>query len=64
MTPAQLQRFRARLKASRQPIERSPWSNYAHPRGWNDCLDFVERTIRDITGEAATAEAYIEGRKA
>lgn len=61
MTPAQLQRLRARLAANRA---RLPSSFDARSHAWNDCLDFVERTIRDITGEAATAEAYIEGRKA
>jgi hypothetical protein len=65
VTPAQLKRFRDHIAANRQPIDRHPWSRHEHPRGWNDALDFVERTIREVTGEEmATADAYIEGRKA
>ena len=62
MTPAQLTRFRAHLAANRQPIHRG--EQYAHPRGWNDALDFVERSLAAVLGEQPTAEAYIEGRKA
>lgn len=51
MTPAQLAELRTRLATNRQPVERGPWSRYEHPRGWNDALDFVERTIKDVLGE-------------
>lgn len=64
MTPAQLARFRAHLAANRQPVERHPWANNIHPRGWNDALDFVERSLKEVLGEQPTAEAFIEGRKA
>ena len=51
MTPDQLATFRHRLASARQPVERSPWSQHIHPRAWNDCLDFVERQLRDVLGE-------------
>lgn len=51
MTPDQLQQLRETIAANRQPVDRSPWSRHEHPRGWNDALDFVERTIKDILGE-------------
>ena len=54
MTPAQLTTFRQRLAANRQPEYRG--QQYAHPRGWNDALDFVERTLRDVLGEPARTE--------
>ncbi|MBR0871179.1 hypothetical protein JQ633_12480 [Bradyrhizobium tropiciagri] len=53
MTPDQLTNFRCRLASNRQPVERG--QQYAHPRGWNDALDFVERTLRDVLGEPAPA---------
>lgn len=49
MTPGQLQQLRDVLAANRQPAERG--DRYAFPRGWNECLDFVERTMRDVLGE-------------
>jgi uncharacterized protein YegP (UPF0339 family) len=49
MTPDQLTQFRAALQANRQPITRT--EQYAHPRGWNDALDFVERTLKEMLGE-------------
>ncbi len=51
MTPDQLNQLRERLAQNRQPVERGPWARYEHPRGWNDALDFVERSIKDILGE-------------
>lgn len=46
-------RLRERMQQNRQPVERSPWSNYDHPRGWNDALDWVEKQIKDVLGEKA-----------
>ncbi|WP_257164665.1 hypothetical protein [Bradyrhizobium sp. SRS-191] len=51
MMPAQLAELRKRLAANRQPVERAPWSNHAHPRGWNDALDWVEAQLKDLLGE-------------
>ena len=51
MTSNQLASFRQRLADNRQPIARGQM--YAHPRGWNDALDFVERTLKEILGESA-----------
>lgn len=50
MTPEQLAQLRDRLTQGRQPVFRG--EQYAHPRGWNDALDFVEKTIREVLGEA------------
>lgn len=47
MTPDQLTSLRAILAANRQPIFRG--EQYAHPRGWNDALDFVDRIIKQVT---------------
>lgn len=55
MTPEQLQALRDRLAANRQPVERG--DKYAHPRGWNDALDFVERVLKEISGEYADGSA-------
>jgi hypothetical protein len=52
MTPDQLQKFRDILAANRQPVDRA--EQYAFPRGWNECLDFVERQLVEILGEAET----------
>lgn len=49
MSPEQLIQFRERLAAGRQPVHRAEQN--AHPRGWNDALDFVERTLRELLGE-------------
>lgn len=49
MTPAQLQQLRDTMTTNRQPVARG--EQYAHPRGWNDALEFVERTIKEILGE-------------
>lgn len=49
MTPDQLAQLRAILAANRQPVDRA--ENNAHPRGWNDGLDFVEKQIKEVLGE-------------
>jgi hypothetical protein len=49
MTPEQLAQLRERMAANRQPVLRG--EQYAHPRGWNDALDFVERMLREALGE-------------
>lgn len=46
MSPEQMQAFRAKLAENRQPVTRA--EQYAHPRGWNDCLDAVERWLKQI----------------
>lgn len=51
MSPEQLAQLRAAMEANRQPVFRG--EQYAHPRGWNDCLDFIERTIKELLGEKA-----------
>jgi hypothetical protein len=51
MTLEQLAQLRQRLEANRQPVFRG--EQYAHPRGWNDALDFVERTLKELLGEKA-----------
>lgn len=51
MTPDQLEQLRKILADNRQPVTRT--EQYAHPRGWNDALDFVERTLREIVGSSA-----------
>lgn len=50
MTAEQLATLRQRITENRQP-EVSGVIHYAHPRGWNDALDFVERTIKEVLGE-------------
>lgn len=50
MTPEQLAQLRERITAGRQP-EGSPHMRDAHPQGWNDALDFVDRTIKEVLGE-------------
>ena len=55
MTPDQLKTFRHILSVNRQPVHRG--QQYAHPRGWNDALDFVERTLASLgVGEAEKKE--------
>jgi len=49
MTPEQLAILRQRITEGRQPEHRAEQN--AHPRGWNDALDFVERTIKEVRGE-------------
>lgn len=49
MTPEQLAQFRERIATNRQPVHRG--EQYAHPRGWNDALEFVERTLKELLGE-------------
>lgn len=49
MTPEQLAELRDRMEKNRQPVTRT--EQYAHPRGWNDALEFVERSIKEILGE-------------
>ncbi|MEN6535698.1 MAG: hypothetical protein ABFD89_18685 [Bryobacteraceae bacterium] len=58
MTPAQLAVFRHRLATNRQPIIRG--EQYAHPRGWNDALDFVERVLKEVMGEDVNSESATE----
>jgi hypothetical protein len=55
MTPEQLRRLREKLAANRQPVQR--YEQYAHPRGWNDALDFVEKTINEVLGAKETTGA-------
>lgn len=52
MNPDQFARFFAILAAARQPVHRT--EQYAFPRGWNDALDFVERTRKEVMGEKAS----------
>lgn len=49
MTPEQIAQFRERLDANRQPEHRT--DRYAHPHGWNDALDFVDRVLKELLGE-------------
>jgi len=51
MTPEQLALLRQRITEGRQPEHRA--AVHAHPNGWNDALDFVERTIKEVLGEKA-----------
>jgi hypothetical protein len=44
VSPEQLQELRDRLAKAHQPVFRG--EQYAHPRGWNDALDFVKRTLK------------------
>ena len=53
MTPEHLTQLRERITAGRQP-EGSPRMRYAHPRGWNDALDFFERVLNETLGEKQT----------
>lgn len=48
MTPEQLAALRDSLARNRQPVARG--EQYAHPRGWNDALDFVETQIKKVLG--------------
>lgn len=50
MTPDQLQQFRSILAANRQSVERG--QRYDFPRGWNECMDFVERELSKALGES------------
>lgn len=49
MNPRQFQLLREKLAANRQPVFRG--EQYAHPRGWNDAVDFVEKAIKEVLGE-------------
>lgn len=51
MTPEQLQQFRDRLEQCRQPKGR--WTESPFPRGWNEALAFVEKTLNEILGAGA-----------
>ncbi len=52
MNPEQLQAFRDHLAANRQPGgSKIDPEKYAFPRGWNECMEFVERTLKDVLGE-------------
>lgn len=46
MSIEQLARLREILAANRQPVDRA--ARYAHPNGWNDALDFVEKEINKV----------------
>ena len=50
LTPEQFAVLRYRMAQNRQPVERSPWSNYDYPRGWNGAFDFIEKTLKELTG--------------
>jgi hypothetical protein len=52
MTPEQLQQLRAKLAGGRQPDYRLD-ERRVFCRGWNAGLDFVERCIKEVTGENA-----------
>lgn len=52
VTPEQIQQFRDRIANGRQPVARAEMNG--HPRGWNDALDFVERQLKDVLGEAGS----------
>jgi hypothetical protein len=56
MTPEQLATLRQRLTEGRQPAG-APRMRYAHPQGWNDALDFVDRVLKEILGEKAEASS-------
>jgi hypothetical protein len=49
MTPEQLQLLREKLAASHQPQDRA--EKHVFTRGWNEALDFVEKTIKEVMGE-------------
>lgn len=49
MTPDFVKSLRDTIASSKQPVFRG--EQYSHPRGWNDALDFVERTIKTLMGE-------------
>ena len=49
MTPDQLQLLRDKIAANRQPVSRAEQN--AHPRGWNDALDFVDKVLKEVLGE-------------
>lgn len=49
MSDDPIKALRDKLAANRQPVERA--ERNAHPRGWNDALDFVERCIKEVLGE-------------
>lgn len=52
MTPDQLARFFEIIAANRQPEDkRDP--NRVFIRGWNEAMDFVERTRKEVMGEKA-----------
>lgn len=51
MTPEQVAIYRDRIAAARQP-EGARHLRYEHGRGWNDCLDFVERQLKEVLGES------------
>lgn len=45
--------LRQRMVANHQPVRASRFDGqpYAHPRGWNDALEFVEKCIKEVLGE-------------
>ena len=55
MTPDQLATYRAKLEANLQPVQRG--ETYAHPRGWNDAIEFALRTLKEVLGEAVETPA-------
>lgn len=46
--------LRERMQANRQPVDRCEL--YAFPRGWNEAFDYIERSIKEITGGMSNAE--------
>lgn len=52
MTPEQFDRFLSIIAANRQPEDRRD-PNRVFVRGWNEAMDFVERTRKQVTGETA-----------
>jgi len=52
MTPEQLERFFAILAANHQPVDKRS-DKRVYLQGWNEALDFVERTRKEVTGEKA-----------
>jgi hypothetical protein len=49
VNPDQIALLRERLISGRQPVTRA--EIHAHPRGWNDALDFVEKVLKEVLGE-------------
>ncbi len=50
MNPDQIQRLRDAIARNHQPVDkRAPHRVYLS--GWNEAMDFVARTIEEITGK-------------
>ena len=52
--PDPIKSLRDRLAQNRQPVHRG--EQYSHSRGWNEALDFVEKTIAELLGEKPDAQ--------